>query len=481
MAIETAATLLERERELTELADALTDAQRGRGRVVLVEAPAGLGKTSLLEGGRRDRRRGGLHVPARARQRARARLRLRLRAAAARARRREGRRTPSASACSRAPRPSRGRSSPRPGAAHAPVLGRQLVLDAARPLLAAQQPRRRAAPSPCRSTTSTGPTRSRCDSSTTWPRAWTASRSPSSPPRAAARRSRRTWPGWPPPPRRRCCGPRPLSIEATATLCERRLGDGRGGRVRGGLPRGHRRQPLLPRGAPARGRASRGSSTDAREAARVRAHRPRRRGPGGAPAPLERPAAATALVRAVAVLGDGAGLAEAARLAGLAEDEAARAADLLVALAILKPRRAPRVRAPDRAGGRLRGHRPARARPGARPRGRDPRPSGRVRGADRGPDRRGGAGRRPRAGRAPAPGGRGRARSGAPGRRRRLARPGAGGAAAARVPGGGAARARLGGAPPRSAGGGRPPHGGGRADPGAGAARGLRCACWRTR
>jgi DNA-binding CsgD family transcriptional regulator len=43
-----AATLLERERELMELGDALTGALAGSGRVVLIEAPAGLGKTSLL-------------------------------------------------------------------------------------------------------------------------------------------------------------------------------------------------------------------------------------------------------------------------------------------------------------------------------------------------------------------------------------------------------------------------------------------------
>jgi DNA-binding CsgD family transcriptional regulator len=49
------------------------------------------------------------------------------------------------------------------------------------------------------------------------------------------------------------------------------------------------------------------------------------------------PASATALVRAVAVLGDGASVAEAARLAGIGEEEAGRAADLLAALAILKP------------------------------------------------------------------------------------------------------------------------------------------------
>ena len=47
-------------------------------------------------------------------------------------------------------------------------------------------------------------------------------------------------------------------------------------------------------------------------------------------------AAATALVRAVAVVGDGASLAEAALLAELAADEAAGAADVLIALGILR-------------------------------------------------------------------------------------------------------------------------------------------------
>ena len=41
--------LLEREGELAELRNALTLAHEGRGRVVLIEAPAGLGKTSLLQ------------------------------------------------------------------------------------------------------------------------------------------------------------------------------------------------------------------------------------------------------------------------------------------------------------------------------------------------------------------------------------------------------------------------------------------------
>ena len=40
--------LLERERELGVLANVLAEAQQGRGQLVLVRAPAGLGKTTLL-------------------------------------------------------------------------------------------------------------------------------------------------------------------------------------------------------------------------------------------------------------------------------------------------------------------------------------------------------------------------------------------------------------------------------------------------
>lgn len=128
----------------------------------------------------------------------------------------------------------------------------------------------------------------------------------------------------------------PLSIGATAALCEMKLGTKvahdfavacQG--ATGGNP--FFLETLLREAKDLR------FLTDAGEAARVR-----RFGPGAvARAVLLRlaaaPAAATALVRAIAVLGDGASVAEAGCLAEVPEDEAARVADLLVTLAILKP------------------------------------------------------------------------------------------------------------------------------------------------
>jgi DNA-binding CsgD family transcriptional regulator len=137
-------------------------------------------------------------------------------------------------------------------------------------------------------------------------------------------------------PETRLLRPRPLSVEATGMLCERRLG-----------------MPVTDQFAAACWQATAGNpffleallrevdeqrySTDALGAAKVE---------GAGPAAVARavllrlaagPAAATALVRAVAVLGDGASLSEAARLAEVDDDQAARGADLLVALGILKP------------------------------------------------------------------------------------------------------------------------------------------------
>ncbi|HEX6236890.1 MAG TPA: AAA family ATPase, partial [Acidimicrobiales bacterium] len=51
--------LLEREHELAALHLALSEARRGRGRMVLVEASAGFGKTSLLRAAAEDAGRMG--------------------------------------------------------------------------------------------------------------------------------------------------------------------------------------------------------------------------------------------------------------------------------------------------------------------------------------------------------------------------------------------------------------------------------------
>ncbi|HTE62536.1 MAG TPA: AAA family ATPase [Solirubrobacteraceae bacterium] len=129
--------------------------------------------------------------------------------------------------------------------------------------------------------------------------------------------------------------PGPLSIEATATLCEQRLGPGVAPEFASACRDATDGNPFYLE-ALLREAREQGLSTDAREAAGVR---------GIAPVAVAqavllrlsgRPAPLTTLVRAVAVLGDGASVAEAAELAGIAEAEAARAADLLAALAILR-------------------------------------------------------------------------------------------------------------------------------------------------
>lgn len=129
---------------------------------------------------------------------------------------------------------------------------------------------------------------------------------------------------------------KPLSLQATAALCEDRLGRivavefaAACREVTGGNPF------LL--GALLREASEQRLSADAREAPRVK-----RMGPAAvAQSVLLRlsgtPPSATALVRALAVLGDGARLAELACLAEVEEDEAARAGDLLARVGILKP------------------------------------------------------------------------------------------------------------------------------------------------
>ena len=83
MVIEGAATLLERDDELDAFGNALTEGRLGGGQVVVVEASAGLGKTSLLKAASKIASEGRLHVPSGTGNRVGARLRVRLRSAIA--------------------------------------------------------------------------------------------------------------------------------------------------------------------------------------------------------------------------------------------------------------------------------------------------------------------------------------------------------------------------------------------------------------
>ena len=130
--------------------------------------------------------------------------------------------------------------------------------------------------------------------------------------------------------------PGPLSVEATATLCERRLGSAVAPEFAAACRTATSGNPYFLEALLREAHQQR-LAADAPAAARVRDIAPTAVARAVLVRLSTRPAAATALVRAVAVLGDGASLGVAARLAGLAEDEAADAADLLIALALLAP------------------------------------------------------------------------------------------------------------------------------------------------
>jgi DNA-binding CsgD family transcriptional regulator len=130
--------------------------------------------------------------------------------------------------------------------------------------------------------------------------------------------------------------PAPLTVEGTALLCGRRLGGDVSRDFADACWRATGGSPFFVE-ALLHELREQGAAPDASGAARVRGIGP----PAVAQAVLLRlsdaPAPTSALVRAAAVLGDGAALAEAARLAGIAVPEAARAHDLLARLEILSP------------------------------------------------------------------------------------------------------------------------------------------------
>jgi DNA-binding CsgD family transcriptional regulator len=334
VAIETAAPLLEREHELTELGNALNAAQQGRGQLVLIEAPAGLGKTSLLTAACQNAVTAGFTC-----LRARASelehdfaygcVRQLLEPAVARVSGAERERLFEGAAALSKPLfapTGAGQPSLQGDGAFAMLHGLYWLLS---------------------NLTDNGPLALSIDdlhwSDTESLRFlnYLAPRLDGLP--LAVLASTRSGEQVPVDLTRLATGPEttrlrpePLSVQATATLAERRLGtkvaDDFAAACRGATGGNPFFLEALLREA-----KEQNLSTDARDAARVR-----RIGPAAvAQAVLLRlsaaPAAAVALVRAVAVLGDGASLAEAAGLAELSEEEVARAADLLATLAILRP------------------------------------------------------------------------------------------------------------------------------------------------
>ncbi len=129
--------------------------------------------------------------------------------------------------------------------------------------------------------------------------------------------------------------PGPLSVEATAVLCERELGAAVAPDFATACHGATGGNPFFLQTLLREARELRYLS-DASQAAQVR-----RIGPAAVARAVRlrlatAPAEVTTLVRAISVLGDTASVLEAARLADLDDDAAARAADLLVELAILK-------------------------------------------------------------------------------------------------------------------------------------------------
>ena len=129
--------------------------------------------------------------------------------------------------------------------------------------------------------------------------------------------------------------PRPLSTGATVRLCERRLGAEVAPEFAAACREATGGNPLFLE-ALLREVSERGLRPDASEAAQVREIGPAAVADAVLLRLADRPVSATALVRAVAVIGDGASLAEAALLAELTDEEAALAADLLITLEILR-------------------------------------------------------------------------------------------------------------------------------------------------
>ncbi len=332
MASESAATLLERERELAALDDALAAAGGGTGRIALVEAPAGLGKTTLLRAAAERAAAAGFTVlRARAgeleRDFAYGCVRQLLEPAVVRAPGDERARLLAGAAALSEPlfAPAGALGPALTGSAFAVLHGLYWLLDnvaAGAPVALVVDDLHWADAETLRFLTYLAP---RLDGMRV---AVIASTRPGEGDAAELARLATA-------PETTVLRPGPLSAAATAALCQARLGPAVAPAFAEACRDATAGNPFFLEALLSDAREQ-GLPTDARAADRVR-----RLGPAAVAQALlirlgAQPAAATALVRAAAVLGDGASLPEAARLAGLAEDDAAGCADLLIALGVLR-------------------------------------------------------------------------------------------------------------------------------------------------
>src|SRR5829696_3303541 len=334
VATDTATTLLERDRELAELDRALGDAQDGDGRILLVEAPAGLGKTTLLRTTSRRAAAAGfetLHARASELERdfAYGCVRQLLEPPVARASDAEHDRLfDGAAALSHPLFAPTGAALAAPSADGAFSIQHGLYwllnnLASATPALLVIDDLHWADTESLRFLNYLAP---RLEGV---PAAVVASTRPGEGDTAEVARLAAG-------PESTVLRPDPLSTEATAVLCERRLGGAVAPEFAAACREATGGNPFFLEALLREAREQK-YPTDAHGAAHVRRIGP----PAVAQAVrlrlLGRPRAASELVRAMAILGDGAQLAEATALARVAEDEAARTADLLVSLAILQP------------------------------------------------------------------------------------------------------------------------------------------------
>jgi DNA-binding CsgD family transcriptional regulator len=334
VASETAAALLEREPELKEFGNTLAEARQGRGRVVFVEAPAGLGKTTLLNAAsERGAKEGFLCLRARAteleRDFAYGCVRQLLEPAAATASDSERNRLFEGAAALSEPlftQTATGLESPAAESATSIRHGLYWLLNNLAddvPVVLSIDDLHWADAESVRFLNYLGP---RLDG---LPLAvLTSTRTGETVTADIARLATG--------PSTTILRPRPLSIEATAAFCQKRLGAGVAEDFAAACHDATGGNPFFLE-ALLRQTSEQGLSTDSGKGIREQRIGPRE----VAQAVLLRltgaPPSATALVRAVAVLGDGANLVEAADLVEIPEEEVAREADRLAALEIFVP------------------------------------------------------------------------------------------------------------------------------------------------